>query len=204
MQISAENLEEEVDLKHVRNLQIKKELKKIIENYKPEKTASKDVRMIIILKDDLSVCQFPPRLAFPERQEVNKQIDEWLREAESGLEKLKLQQKSFGNPVRAITDRGSAFTLKVFSKYCTEEGIQHFQIAMGGPQVKGQLERIHRTLIPVSTKLSLDDSTNWYKYVDRLQRIFNSTVCRSTKWSPFELLIVIKRRNKEDIRIKDY
>ncbi|GFU14415.1 retrovirus-related Pol polyprotein from transposon 17.6 [Trichonephila clavipes] len=43
-----------------------------------------------------------------------------------------------------------------------------------------------------SPKLSLDDSTKWYKYVDRLQRILNSTICRSTKWTPFELLVGIK------------
>ncbi|GBM14239.1 hypothetical protein AVEN_167321-1 [Araneus ventricosus] len=73
MQISAESIEEEVDLSHVKNLQIKKEIKKMIENYKPEKTASTDVTMRIILKDDLSVCQSPLRLAFPEIKEVNKQ-----------------------------------------------------------------------------------------------------------------------------------
>ncbi|GFY20752.1 hypothetical protein TNCV_1119861 [Trichonephila clavipes] len=84
--------------------------------------------------------------------------------AESALEKLKQQQKTFGN---------------------------------------GQVERIHRTLIPVLTKLSLDDSTKWYKYVDRLQRILNSTICRSTKWTPFELLVGTKMRNTEDILIKD-
>ncbi|GFW80713.1 transposon Tf2-6 polyprotein [Trichonephila clavipes] len=84
--------------------------------------------------------------------------------AESSLEKLKQQQKTFGN---------------------------------------GQVERIHRTLIPVLTKLSLDDSTKWYKYVDRLQRILNSTISRSTKWTPFELLVGIKMRNKENILIKD-
>ncbi|GFY09965.1 pro-Pol polyprotein [Trichonephila clavipes] len=67
----------------------------------------------------------------------------------------------------------------------------------------GQVERIHQTLIPVLTKLSLDDSTKWYKYVDRLQRILNSTISRSTKWTPFELLVGIKMRNKEDILIKD-
>ncbi|GFT98526.1 transposon Tf2-6 polyprotein [Trichonephila clavipes] len=55
----------------------------------------------------------------------------------------------------------------------------------------------------VLTKLSLDDSTKWYKYVDRLQRILNSTVSRSTKWAPFELLVGIKMSNKEDILIKD-
>ncbi|GFT63507.1 hypothetical protein TNCV_869891 [Trichonephila clavipes] len=108
--------------------------------------------------------------------------------AESALEKLK-QQKTFGNPIRIISDRGSAFTSKLFNDYCDEENIQHLQIATGVPRGNGQIERIHRTLIPVLTKLSLDDSTKWYKYVDRLQRILNSTISRSTKWTPFELLV---------------
>ncbi|GFV14339.1 transposon Tf2-6 polyprotein [Trichonephila clavipes] len=123
--------------------------------------------------------------------------------AESALEKLKQQQKTFGNPIRIISDRGSAFTSKLFNDYCDEENIQHLQIAAGVPRGNGQVERIHRTLIPVLTNLSLDDSTKWYKYVDRLQRILNSTISRSTKWTPFELLVGIKMRNKEDILIKD-
>ncbi|GFT80488.1 hypothetical protein TNCV_5122241 [Trichonephila clavipes] len=51
MQISAENLQE-LDLRHVENRQIKKELEKLIQDYKPEKTASTDVTMRIILKDE--------------------------------------------------------------------------------------------------------------------------------------------------------
>ncbi|GFX93459.1 hypothetical protein TNCV_1093991 [Trichonephila clavipes] len=124
--------------------------------------------------------------------------------AESALEKLKQQQKTFGNPIRIISDRGSAFTSKLFNDYCDEENIQHLQIATGFPRGNGQVERIHRTLIPVLTKLSLDDSTKWYKYVDRLQRILTSTISRSTKWTPFELLMEIKMRKKEDILIKDF
>ncbi|GFV90601.1 retrovirus-related Pol polyprotein from transposon 412 [Trichonephila clavipes] len=80
MQISAENLQEELDLRHVENRQIKKELEKLNQDYKPEKTASTDVTMIIILKDEEPVCQHPRQLAFTERQEVNKQIEEWLNE----------------------------------------------------------------------------------------------------------------------------
>ncbi|GFY07870.1 hypothetical protein TNCV_4288061 [Trichonephila clavipes] len=123
--------------------------------------------------------------------------------AESALEKLNQQQKTFGNPIRIISDRGSAFPSKLFNDYCDEENIQLLQIATGVPRGNGQVERIHRTLIPVLTKLSLDDSTKWYKYVDSLQRILNSTISRSTKWTPFELLVGIKMRNKEDILIKD-
>ncbi|GFX01598.1 retrovirus-related Pol polyprotein from transposon 17.6 [Trichonephila clavipes] len=80
MQISAENLQEELDLRHVENRQIKKELEKLIQDFKPEKTASTDVTMRIILKDEDPVCQPPRRLAFTERQEVNKQIEEFLNE----------------------------------------------------------------------------------------------------------------------------
>ncbi|GFV44000.1 uncharacterized protein TNCV_3571211 [Trichonephila clavipes] len=80
MQISAENLQEELDLRHVENRQNKKELEKLIQDYKPEKTASTDVTMRIILKDEEPVYQHPRRLAFTERQEVNKQIEEWLNE----------------------------------------------------------------------------------------------------------------------------
>ncbi|GFX13150.1 retrovirus-related Pol polyprotein from transposon 17.6 [Trichonephila clavipes] len=72
MQISAENLQEELDLRHVENRQIKKELEKLIQDYKPEKTASTDVTMRIILKDEEPVCQPSRRLAFTERQEVNR------------------------------------------------------------------------------------------------------------------------------------
>ncbi|GFV39598.1 retrovirus-related Pol polyprotein from transposon 17.6 [Trichonephila clavipes] len=132
-----------------------------------------------------------------------RQIQQKKMSAENALEKLKQQQKTFGNPIRIISDRGSAFTSKLFNDYCDEENIQHLQIATGVPRGNGQVERIHRTLIPVLTKLSLDDSTKWYKYVDRLQRILNSTISRSTKWTPFELLVGIKMRNKEDILIKD-
>ncbi|GFV60936.1 hypothetical protein TNCV_925501 [Trichonephila clavipes] len=107
--------------------------------------------------------------------------------AESALEKLKQQQKTFGNPIRIISDTGSAFTSKLFNDYCEEENIQHLQIATGVPRGNGQVERIHRTLIPILTKLSLDDSTK----------------CRSTKWTSFELLVGIKMRNKEDILIED-
>ncbi|GFT78485.1 retrovirus-related Pol polyprotein from transposon 17.6 [Trichonephila clavipes] len=57
IQISAENLQEEVDLRHGENRQIKKELEKLIQDYKPEKTASTDITMLIILKDEEPVCQ---------------------------------------------------------------------------------------------------------------------------------------------------
>ncbi|GFU86051.1 retrovirus-related Pol polyprotein from transposon 17.6 [Trichonephila clavipes] len=104
--------------------------------------------------------------------------------------KLKKEQEEDDNiqTLKSLLETGSAFTSKLFNDYCDEENIHHLQIATGVPRGNGQVERIHRTLIPVLTKLSLDDSTKWYKYVDRLQRILNSTICRNTKWTPIRTI----------------
>ncbi|GFW63618.1 transposon Tf2-6 polyprotein [Trichonephila clavipes] len=49
----------------------------------------------------------------------------------------------------------------------------------------------------------VDDPTKRYRHVDRLQRILNSTISHSTKWTSFELLTGIQMRNKEDLKIRD-
>ncbi|GFW86304.1 integrase catalytic domain-containing protein [Trichonephila clavipes] len=61
---------------------------------------------------------------------------------------------------RIITDRGSPFNSKGFDDYCTEEKIKIYRSPPAYPG-NGQVERIHRTLIPVLTKLSIDDPTKW-------------------------------------------
>ncbi|GFW71392.1 transposon Tf2-9 polyprotein [Trichonephila clavipes] len=49
--------------------------------------------------------------------------------------------------------------------------------------------------------MSIEDPTKWFKHVDSLQRVLNSVPSRSTKYSPFELLIGIKMKNPEDVII---
>lgn len=39
------------------------------------------------------------------------------------------------------------------------------------------------------------------KYVSTVQRILNSAISRSTRYTPFELLTEIKIRDREDLRI---
>jgi len=57
------------------------------------------------------------------------------------LEKLRSQQKVFGNPCRIISDRGSAFTSDDFQNYCREENIEHILITTGVSRGNGQVER---------------------------------------------------------------
>lgn len=75
------------------------------------------------------------------------------------LNKLEIHQQTFGNPERIITDRGTAFTSNDFTKYCNDEGIQLIHITTGIPRGNGQVEIIHRTIIPVLTKLCLENPT---------------------------------------------
>ncbi|GBM88082.1 Retrovirus-related Pol polyprotein from transposon 17.6 [Araneus ventricosus] len=77
-QVYEARIEDEIEVKHVTNPRIRKELSELINNYIPKKTETTNVSMRIILKDDVPVYQPARRLSFPENQAVNKQIDEWL------------------------------------------------------------------------------------------------------------------------------
>ena len=102
-----------------------------------------------------------------------------------------------------MTDKGTAFTAKEFQDYCAEESIKHVTITTGVARGKGKVERIHKPVIPVLTKLSLDDPTKWYRYVDRVQRAINATYQRSINTPPFEVLLEVKIRRKEDVTVID-
>lgn len=123
--------------------------------------------------------------------------------AKEVIDKLKAQQNIFGHPERIITDRGPAFTSKDFEDYCVSEDIEHVKITTGIPRGNGQVERIHSILLPVLSKLAIDDPSKWFKFVPDVQRIINSTTSRSTKYTPFELLTGKKMKDKDSLRIKE-
>lgn len=91
------------------------------------------------------------------------------------VNKLTAMQQIFGNPRCIITDRGTAFTSSDFKNYCATENIEHVAITTGIPRGNGQVERVNRIIIPVLTKLSLDNPDRWYKHVAKLQLCINST-----------------------------
>ena len=93
--------------------------------------------------------------------------------------------------------------MNLVGNYCSNEGIKHVLITTGVPRSNGQVERINRIIISVLTKLSLEDPMKWYKFIDRVQRALNCTVQRSIDNTPFEVLVGIKMKNKEDILIKE-
>lgn len=108
------------------------------------------------------------------------------------IEKLEVQKNFFSNSSRIISDQGTAFISTDFENYCREEGIEHIKVTVSLPRANGQIERINKTIISVLAKMSLNKLTKWYKHVDRLQPILNSTFQRSIDTTPFELLIGTK------------
>ncbi|GFU55286.1 retrovirus-related Pol polyprotein from transposon 17.6 [Trichonephila clavipes] len=68
------------DLSHVKNFNIRNDLSSLIKNYKPNKIKSTKLKMCIILKDDIPVCQRARRLSCSEKLQVNDQIDDWLQQ----------------------------------------------------------------------------------------------------------------------------
>lgn len=115
------------------------------------------------------------------------------------LKRLEFQQECFGSPRRIVTDRGTAFTSLDFRAYCEKERIDHELITTGVPRGNGQVERVNGIIIPALTKLSILDPLKWFQHTKYLQRFLNSTITRSTKKSPFELMFGVAMRNPEDL-----
>lgn len=121
---------------------------------------------------------------------------------EDALVRLRKQAAVFGNPRRIIADRGSAFRSNAFKEYCVEENIELVLITTGVPRGNGQVERSNRIAIPVLTKLSMPNPSEWHKHVDRVQQCINSTYSRSLKMTPFELLVGRKMQLKDDQELR--
>ncbi|XP_035220759.1 uncharacterized protein LOC118193740, partial [Stegodyphus dumicola] len=119
------------------------------------------------------------------------------------IDKLEIQKSLFGNPCNIVADRGTAFTSQEFAYYCTKENIHLSLITTGLPRANGQVERLNSTIISVISKLAIDDPTKWYKHVNDVQQINNSTFQRSINSTPFELLFGTKIKTNKDRKIKE-
>lgn len=70
----------EVKLTHIRDTTCGNEVADIIENYRPTRAKSIDLKMWIVLTDNLPVYQRPPRMSMTEKEILNNQLNQWLRD----------------------------------------------------------------------------------------------------------------------------
>lgn len=75
-----ESQTDHLNLDHIPNVDERKCIAELINNYTPNKIKSTDIKMKIILKNEEPVYQRPRRLSTVEKMEVDRQIEEWLEE----------------------------------------------------------------------------------------------------------------------------
>jgi len=68
------------DVTHIPNTEHRDAIKGLVDEYKPQKSRETKLKMRLLLTDDEPVYQRARRLSPIEREQVNTQVDEWIRE----------------------------------------------------------------------------------------------------------------------------
>lgn len=92
-----------------------------------------------------------------------------------------------GLPKRLVSDRGTAFTSKLYDEFCAMRGIRHSLISVGHLQAKGQIERVNSTLVPVIQSNKLDDR-HWDTNIKRVESQLNNAHNKTIGDTPFHIL----------------
>ena len=94
----------------------------------------------------------------------------------------------FGWPTKIHSDKGGEFTSKLFDELQRLTGIIPSKTTPWHPQGNGKVERFNRTLCNMLKTLSDRGKKDWKSYLPKMSFAYNSTVNKSTKYSPFKLM----------------
>lgn len=94
----------------------------------------------------------------------------------------------FGTPTLVITDRGTNFNSSQVRSLFRELQIKHHMIATGTPRGNGQVERYVRTVVNM-LNTTCNGSSDWPSGLWKVQQSINTTVQKSTGFTPIRLLI---------------
>lgn len=98
----------------------------------------------------------------------------------------------FGLPEIIFSDSGSEFVNSLFAKITKTLGIKHHRTSPYHAQSNGLLERSRATLKAILRSQTNNIVTNWPDFLPFAVFVINSSVNRSTKYSPHELLYSYK------------
>lgn len=110
--------------------------------------------------------------------------------------------ETFGVPRQIICDRGTAFTSKAFTEFCTSLGIRRVLCATATPPANGQVERMNRTILS-SLMASRDDESRWDEAITRVRWGINRTVSSATGKTPYEVFFGYRPRGLGDAFISN-
>ena len=94
----------------------------------------------------------------------------------------------FGFPKRIHHDRGGAFNSDMFKELHALAGIKISNTTPYHPMGNGQAERFNKTLINMLKTIPEAEKKNWKAHLSKLTFAYNSTVNKTTGYSPYFLL----------------
>ena len=103
-----------------------------------------------------------------------------------------------GIPSKVLTDQGSQFTSEVMAQTCQLLGTTHITTVPYRPQGNGILERFHGTLKPLLAKIA-SKKLDWAQFIPIALSAIRAIPCRSTGFSPAEIVFGRNTRNILDI-----
>ena len=105
-------------------------------------------------------------------------ITEWIRSAIINR---------FGLPDEIMTDHGSQFDSVEFKRFAEETGFKQLNATSYHHQTNGIVERFNRTL-EGEVRTTAEQSNQWDEVVDRCLLSYRTTIHKSTRKSPFEVV----------------
>lgn len=94
----------------------------------------------------------------------------------------------FGIPVSILTDQGSDFTSQLMKDLTNLFKTKHITSTPYHPQTNGSLERSHLTLKDYLKHYINPHQNDWDEYIDFAMFSYNTSVHKSTNFTPYELL----------------
>ena len=95
----------------------------------------------------------------------------------------------YGAPRYVLTDNGPQFAVKFFDAVCTLLGVGHNLTTAYHPQTNGETERFNRTLVQRLRHYVEEHQRDRDEYIQPLTFAYNTQVHRSTKTTPFDLVL---------------
>ena len=95
----------------------------------------------------------------------------------------------YGVPRSLLSDNGPQFNAKFFQSVCRVLGITNLYTSAYHPQTNGQVERYNRTIASMLCNYVNEHQDDWDVYLGPLTYAYKSHVHRSTRTTPFELVL---------------
>jgi hypothetical protein len=108
----------------------------------------------------------------------------------------------FGVPRKITVDNAKQFDCHIFNDFCHQMGIEVAFASMYHPQSNGVVEKANSLIFTAIKKIPEDmPKGKWVEILPKAVWSHNTSVCRATKFAPFDLLCGEEPVTLEEIRL---